>query len=358
MDKENPLVSIIVPVYNVEKYIKSCLDSISAQSYQNLEIIVVDDGTPDNAGKIADECAEKDKRIKVIHQNNGGLSIARNTGVSAARNTGVYIVFVDSDDVLAPDYIEYMVGLIENTGTEIARSRNYFSYRNLDQVEFDRFEKISSVEILKNMEYHNDGIEVWNKIYKKSFLEKNNIRHFDEIQFGEGQTFNTYAMLHTDFIGVGQRRVYYYRHNFDSATRKFVWDHRRKTNEIALNYRKKFYAESGNKALQRAIEYHIWMDTFYFYRGILSLNDPEYRQDLLKYYRRCRTKILGVFFADKSKIGVKVIIKAILIFISPKTMAVWLNKKVTKRNRDLLEKIGRGEFDLAEMPWEISKKKI
>ena len=90
------LISVIVPVYKVEKYLRECVDSILAQTYTNLEIILVDDGSPDNCGKICDEYAQNDSRIKVIHQENGGLSAARNAGLDIA--TGKYIGFVDSDD--------------------------------------------------------------------------------------------------------------------------------------------------------------------------------------------------------------------------------------------------------------------
>lgn len=99
----NPKISVIVPVYNVEKYLSTCLDSIIAQSYQNLEIIVVDDGAKDSSGAICDEYAKKDIRIVALHKQNGGLSDARNYGMQFM--TGDYICFIDSDDYVHPDYI-------------------------------------------------------------------------------------------------------------------------------------------------------------------------------------------------------------------------------------------------------------
>ena len=90
------LVSIIIPVYKVEEYLEKCIESVTSQSYTNLEIILVDDGSPDNSGKICDSFAEKDKRIKVIHKENGGLSDARNVGIRMS--TGKYLVLLDSDD--------------------------------------------------------------------------------------------------------------------------------------------------------------------------------------------------------------------------------------------------------------------
>lgn len=102
----NKLISVIIPVYNVERYLHQCVDSVLAQTYTNLEIILVDDGSPDTSPAICDEYAQKDKRIKVIHKDNGGLSSARNAGLDAA--TGDFIYFLDSDDILHPDCIKIL----------------------------------------------------------------------------------------------------------------------------------------------------------------------------------------------------------------------------------------------------------
>ena len=106
------LVSVVVPVYKVEKYINKCIDSIINQTYKNLEIILVDDGSPDRCPQICDEYAKKDNRIKVIHKKNSGLGAARNTGIDAAK--GEYIGFVDSDDWIMPNMYEEMVNCCEN----------------------------------------------------------------------------------------------------------------------------------------------------------------------------------------------------------------------------------------------------
>ena len=106
---QKKLVSIIVPIYKVEKYLKQCLDSILNQTYENIEIILVDDGSPDNCGKICDEYASNDKRIRVIHKENGGLSSARNAGLDVA--TGEYISFIDSDDYVSENFIKRLYDL-------------------------------------------------------------------------------------------------------------------------------------------------------------------------------------------------------------------------------------------------------
>ena len=112
------LISVIIPVYNVEKYIRFCLDSVINQTYKNLEIIIVDDGTKDSSGEIAEEYARKDSRIKVVHKENGGLSDARNVGLDIA--TGKYIAFLDSDDVISLDFYEYLYRLIKENDYDIA----------------------------------------------------------------------------------------------------------------------------------------------------------------------------------------------------------------------------------------------
>lgn len=126
MSNINTLVSVIVPVYKVEKYLHRCIDSIINQTYKNLEIILVDDGSPDNCGKICDEYAEKDNRIKVIHKSNGGLSSARNAGLDVAN--GDYVYFVDSDDYIDTKLVEDNLNLaIEHDADMVCF--NYFEVK-------------------------------------------------------------------------------------------------------------------------------------------------------------------------------------------------------------------------------------
>lgn len=99
-----PLISVIVPCYNVEEYLPKCIESILNQTYRNLEILLVDDGSPDNCGRICDEYAAKDSRIRIIHKKNGGLSDARNAALDVM--TGEYVTFIDSDDYVSDDYVE------------------------------------------------------------------------------------------------------------------------------------------------------------------------------------------------------------------------------------------------------------
>lgn len=118
MSCEKPLLSIIVPVYDVERYLPKCMDSILAQTFTDFELILVDDGSPDNCPALCDAAAAKDARIRVIHQKNGGLSAARNAGLDAAR--GAWIGFVDSDDYIAPEMYEALYHAVQSTGADLA----------------------------------------------------------------------------------------------------------------------------------------------------------------------------------------------------------------------------------------------
>ena len=121
--QQDILVSVIVPVYNVEEYLARCVDSILAQTYSNLEVILVDDGAKDSSGSICDAYAEKDPRIRVIHKENGGLSSARNAGIDVAK--GEYLEFVDSDDWIEPDGVESMLALALTHQTELVVGGRY-----------------------------------------------------------------------------------------------------------------------------------------------------------------------------------------------------------------------------------------
>lgn len=218
--KSNPLVSIIIPAYNVGKYIEECIRSIMNQTYTHIEIIVVDDGSPDETPAIIDRMASIDKRIIPIHQRNAGVSAARNTGIKIS--TGEYLVFVDGDDYLAPDFVEYMLGLVEKTGGELCLSLNCFTVANEQQVCNDSTGILDPIKATALLLSPRIIVGSWNKIYKKSVLEKNKLEFQTNLFYGEGLRFySSFSQLCTK-VGVGQRKVYYYRRdNYTSATSKF-----------------------------------------------------------------------------------------------------------------------------------------
>ena len=218
MKKNNKkkLVSIIVTIYNVEKYVKKCITSLINQTYDNLEIIVINDGTKDNSIEIVRQI--KDKRIVIIEQKNGGVSSARNAGLDLAK--GKYVTFIDGDDFLEPDFVEYMINLIQKNNCDFAFSKNCFKYEKDEQISNDNVIVLNSVDTTALILSLKLEVGCWNKLYKKDIIEK--IR-FDENQFyGEGLQFITTVAQLSVKTAVGQRKVYHYRQdNISSATKKY-----------------------------------------------------------------------------------------------------------------------------------------
>lgn len=168
----NELISIIVPIYNVEKYLERCINSIINQTYKNIEIILVNDGSTDNSGNICNELGKKDNRIKIIHKQNGGLSDARNAGLKIAK--GDYIGFVDSDDYIKEDMFETLYNLNKKYNSEISIV-SYYEYYNekliavRDSKELEIFNKIDAIkELLIDTKIQSYA---WNKLFKKELFE-------------------------------------------------------------------------------------------------------------------------------------------------------------------------------------------
>ena len=166
------LISIIIPVYNVELYLEKCLDSIINQTYKNIEILLVDDGSKDNSGKMCDEYAKKDNRIKVIHKENGGLSSARNCGIK--NSNGKYLTFVDSDDIIELDMIESLYHLMNKYDSEIVISniKNVFDGIIKKEKETDEIRVLNNIEVLEEMLYGDAYyISACGKLFKKELFE-------------------------------------------------------------------------------------------------------------------------------------------------------------------------------------------
>ena len=187
------MVSIIIPVYNVEKYIERMLATIVKQTYKSLEIILVDDGSTDSCGKICDEWAKKDNRIVVIHKKNGGLSSARNVGINIAR--GEYLFFCDSDDYISKNCVEYLYNTICNNQADIVVG-NYIE-TSLDNQGFNIYKVdehvLSGKQAIKEI-YGKNNVQMvtaWGKIYKASLFD--NIRYpVGLLHEDEGTTYKLY----------------------------------------------------------------------------------------------------------------------------------------------------------------------
>lgn len=213
-------LSIIVPVYRVEKYLHKCIDSILDQTFKDFELILIDDGSPDECGKICDEYAHRDPRVRVIHQENKGLSAARNAGIDIAK--GQFIAFVDSDDWVEANIYEVLIENIVKSNTDIAVCgiRNFFESNPYK--EDKRSEQIRNMVLLKDQCFEmvfckDDCISVaaWNKVYKKEI--------FDDLRYPKGQIYEDNFLIldvlsKCDHAFVTTAKLYNYRRHAESIT--------------------------------------------------------------------------------------------------------------------------------------------
>lgn len=249
----NDLISIIIPVYKVEEYLEKCIESVLKQTYTNLQIILVDDGSPDNCGKICDEYAKKDPRIEVIHKVNGGLSDARNVGIAKAK--GKYIGFVDSDDYIKEDMYEILINVIKEYDADVSICN---LYDVIDGKEYIRnnengIQKYSRLEILKEVLLDkNIQSYAWNKLYKKEL--------FDEIKYPIGKKYEDigttfYVFEKCNKIVVTSKPEYYYLKRSDSlvnnVTESTVLDY---TDIIIQRY---LYTQKNIEELRKYNNYYL-----------------------------------------------------------------------------------------------------
>lgn len=237
------LISVIIPVYNVEKYVLKCVSSVIEQTYKNLEIILIDDGSTDLSGVLCDQLSENDDRIKVIHKKNGGLSDARNAGLDIA--TGEYIGFVDSDDYIFPEMYEYLLSLIQENKSDIAICEKIeFGENDMPQ----RIKVQPSCKIL-NREQAVDALaddqvlrsHVWNRLYSA--------RLFHDLRYDVGKTYEDVYIMHrlflrSNFVVISNEPLYCYRQRSTSILGTInlkkrldlFWAYARRQEEISEQY--------------------------------------------------------------------------------------------------------------------------
>lgn len=223
--KEYIMISIIVPVYKVEKYLNNCIQSILHQTYKDFELLLIDDGSPDASGRICDDWAEHDKRIRVFHKKNGGLSDARNYGIDRAN--GEYILFIDSDDSILNDALEEFVHVIDSSNKEIDIVVAGAPYRICED-ENSNGHKIaqnqSIIEYLTGADYlkkyvstSSYNIMVCNKLYRREFLMKNSLR-FEKGFLHEDELFTPIVLLKAQSVISFNMRFYNYLMRAESIT--------------------------------------------------------------------------------------------------------------------------------------------
>ncbi|MFC4710612.1 glycosyltransferase family 2 protein [Enterococcus eurekensis] len=275
-------ISVVVPVYNVQEYLVKCLESIVNQTYSELEIILINDGSTDDSGRICDDYAAMDKRIKVIHQENGGLSAARNTGIKIA--TSEWITFIDSDDYVAEDYIEYLICLALNNDADV--SIGTYTYVTKSK-EIDK--GTGEVSIMDNKTairrmLLDQGFDMgaWAKMYKTTF--------FDDNLYPVGKlyedSFTTYRVVSkAQKVAFGSKSIYYYINREDSIVNRVF--NERKLELIEMNkLNENFIRENFPSLLGEAKRRVLW-SYFSTLNQVLSTDNShiieKYSPDLINY---------------------------------------------------------------------------
>lgn len=324
-----PLITIIVPVYNGAAYIRECILSIMNQDYENLEIILVDDGSSDNSLQILREYAGKDGRIRVVAKENGGVSSARNAAMNIM--SGRYLCLVDQDDCIAPDYVSYFLGLILRGHAEIAvvpqarrfvgEFRNEACIENSSEIDYE--EVLNGQEAARQMLYYNFIIAPWNKMISTELICKNNIQFVEKLWGGEGFLFSIECFQRAERVAVGHKRVYYYRcDNSNSGMTKF--------NEWVLHSSLEAQNMIKNSIIDRdkrmmaACEYATWHTNCDMLSYLVGCNAVRAHYDTYKAVRKvCRSKAI---YAFGGPISLKEKWKAATYMISPELAVTVINK--------------------------------
>ncbi len=224
---DNDLVSIIIPAYNTEKYIVKCLKSLQVQTYDNIEVIIVNDGSIDQTQNIISAFIKTDKRFLLINQENAGVSSARNVGINVS--TGNYLIFVDSDDYVAPDYVETLLTLMKLGNNELVCA-DYYKVKNgvvyshsTDTQNVDILSRNDAIDLLHSDRYFQGYL--WNKIFLKEIVTQNYISFDPEIKIWEDMQFCLKYLIHIEKIVYINKPIYFYVNHAESAMNdKSVWN--------------------------------------------------------------------------------------------------------------------------------------
>ena len=257
----NYMVSVIIPVYNVEKFLNRCVDSILSQTYKNIEIILVDDGAQDSSPQICDEYAHKDIRVKVIHKNNGGLASARNAGLKVAK--GDYILFVDSDDWIKDITVEELLNIAVKNQVDFVRfipvSAGYpdrpdgtpINFGTEDFMEDGVYNKEKMIRDIYPRLFVTPQLTMgpivaaWRSLYNRKFLVDNNLYFDEEVKYSEDAIFSAKVVYNSNkfyYIKVGYYYNYFY--NTSSITKSFKKDRWNVCKILSSTFKKEF----GNKS--------------------------------------------------------------------------------------------------------------
>ena len=290
------IVSIIVPVYNVEAYLDKCLDSLVNQTYSNIEIILVDDGSTDSSSQKCDNWRKKDKRIKVVHKENGGLSDARNKGISVS--TGEYICFVDSDDYIDSKYVELLYNAIMKNKTNISQCGIKYvddAGKDMNDVGYNKDICLSGIEMLQDVYngHYVENVVAWNRLYKREMI--------DNFLFPKGRIhedeYTTYKLLYFEKkVSIVKEKLYYYRQSNNSITRSSF---KLRRLDIIDAYKEKieFYNANDcpNLLMQNTVNYYLYILRDLYYKVKKYFPKEKKKLEIIKSdYKECINKYKNI----------------------------------------------------------------
>ena len=309
-----PLVSVVVPVYNVEEYVTRCVKSIIDQTYPNLEILLVDDGSTDRSGKICDSLATMDPRFQVIHQENAGLSGARNKGIELC--SGEYIAFIDSDDFISKEFIRALVETACKTDSDIVQCYvKSFLYGedtsdpafeegfHMEDVNIVRFTGREMCQTLLDTAYEDCGV-VWNKLYKATVLEKLRfpLQKIHEDDFLVGKLY-----WHSAHVTIFEKPMYYYQYKRPDSIMNKKYSLKRLDGLEARKEQFEFFEEVGDQELYEKAKAEFIRETTRQIRELRKSDiadkekiESDLRKEAVSYLNAC---LFGRYLSLRTRVG-------------------------------------------------------
>ena len=298
--KKTPKISIIIPVYNVERYLPRCLDSVLAQTFADFELLLIDDGSPDRSPAICDQYAAKDPRIQVFHKPNGGVSSARNLGIDHAQ--GSFIAFIDADDYIEPNFLEEMLNAMNRYNADLVCCGVYEGEKNDGSYAYirktDKDKKFTRNEMLIEMLAPDScGSAPFNKLYKASIIKSNQIRFPEDMKYWEDSCFVIKYTSHCAQTAYISNVLYHYVANDTSVTHKKLT-----TNTIDYRYIdrlkvNKLYRETmaplQDRAVTSALNARLFVSNLGMANSIITQYDD--KGDEKEYFFKLRENLMSYF---------------------------------------------------------------
>lgn len=281
-------ISVIVPVYKVERYLKRCVDSILDQTFSDFELILVDDGSPDRCGEICEKYAEKDKRIVVLHRENGGLSAARNTGLDwiFANSNSIYVTFIDSDDWVCPQYLKILLRVIEYNNVAVSvgqfqRVNEYVESNENKENNVPKEEVLGAEDFFLKHEWNFNY--AWGKLYSKEYFR--NVRYPEGKNFED--TFTTYKVLFAGkTVAFIDYPLYYYFYNTEGISHS-LWNPSELVIMEGIREQIRFYKENGfERALEKEKQLYVNHHAYQICRIRANVADLKKNRKYIKVLRK------------------------------------------------------------------------